>query len=145
MINGWTRRIGKCTISRRVFENVPEWPPPHHKHFTAFFPGPPGWADARREPLDFMVQGKINRGRRTNHPAGHHSIRTKQCPPPSSPHFFTGRMPFLPPNQPCQSTEGNKMCLSDFGENLWKLETAWNIRGNFAAHAGPYVKVSYNH
>jgi len=22
--------------------------------------------------------------------------------------FFTGRMPFLPPNQQCQSTEGNK-------------------------------------
>jgi len=26
-----------------------------------------------------------------------------------SPHFFTGRMPFLPPNQQCQSTEGKKM------------------------------------
>jgi len=61
------------------------------------------------------------------------------------PPFFTGRMPFLPPNQPCQSTEGNKMCLRDFRENSWKLETAWNIRGNFVAHAGPYVKVSYNH
>jgi len=27
--------------------------------------------------------------------------------------FFTGRMPFLPPNQLCQSTEGNKY-------NIWK-------------------------
>jgi len=35
--------------------------------------------------LDFMVQGKINRGRHTDHPAGRHSIRTNQCPPPSSP------------------------------------------------------------
>jgi len=25
-----------------------------------FFPGPPGCAGARRERLDFMVQGKIN-------------------------------------------------------------------------------------
>ena len=32
---------------------------------------------------------------------------TNQCPPPPSPHFFTGRMPFLPSNQQCQSTEGN--------------------------------------
>jgi len=24
----------------------------------------------------------------------------------TSPQFFTGRMPFLPPNQQCQSTEG---------------------------------------
>jgi len=56
----------------------------------------------------FMVQGKINRGRNTDHPAGRHSVRTNQCPPPPSPHFFTGRMPFLPPNQQCQSTEGNQ-------------------------------------
>jgi len=54
-----------------------------------------------------MVQGKINRGRHTDHLDGRHSIRTKLCPSPSSPMFFTGRMPFLPPNQQCQSTEGN--------------------------------------
>jgi len=35
-----------------------------HNHFMALFPGPPGWAGARRE-LDFMVQGKINWGRNT--------------------------------------------------------------------------------
>jgi len=33
----------------------------------------------------FMVQGKINRGRHTDHSAGRHSIRTNQCPPPPSP------------------------------------------------------------
>jgi len=59
---------------------------PHHNRFTALFPGQPGWADTRRELLDFMVQGKINRGRHTDHPAGCHSIWTNQCPPPSSPH-----------------------------------------------------------
>jgi len=79
---------------------------PQQNHFTALFLGPPGWAGARRELLDFMVQGKINRGRHTDHPAGRHSIRTNQCPPPPSP-IFTGRMPFLPPNQQCQSTEGS--------------------------------------
>jgi len=78
-----------------------------HNRFTALFLGSPGWASARRKLLDFMVQGKINRGRHTDHLAGRHSIRTNQCPPPSSPHFFTGRMPFLPPDQQCQSTEGN--------------------------------------
>jgi len=71
-------------------------PPPHHNRFTALFPGPSGWASARRELLDFMVQGKINRGRHTDHPYGRHSIRTKQCPPPPSPIFFMGWMPFLP-------------------------------------------------
>ena len=61
---------------------------PHHNRFMAIFPGPPGWAGARRELLHFMVQGKINRGRHTDYPAGRHSIRTNQCPPPPSPHIF---------------------------------------------------------
>jgi len=74
-----------------------------HNRSMALFPGPPGWAGAT-ELLDFMVRGKINRGRHTNHPAGHHSIQTKQCPPPSSLMSFTDRIPFLPPNQQCQST-----------------------------------------
>jgi len=46
-----------------------------HNRFTALFPGPSGWAGARRELLDFMVQWEIN----TDHPAG--------CPPPPSPIF----------------------------------------------------------
>jgi len=61
---------------------------PHHNRFTALFPGPLGWAGARRELLDFMVQVEINRGRHTDHPAGCHSIRTNQCPPLPSPHSF---------------------------------------------------------
>ena len=62
---------------------------PHHNRFTALFPGPPGWAGARRELLDFMAQGRINRGRHTDHPAGRHSIRTNQCPS-IIPHIFYG-------------------------------------------------------
>jgi len=71
----------------------------HHRHnrFTALLPGKPGWAGARRELLDFMVQGKINRGGRTNHPAGRHSIRTKHCPPPPAPIFY--RPDALPADQ----------------------------------------------
>jgi len=57
----------------------------HHNRFMALFLGPPGWTSARREPLDFMVHGKINRGRHTDHLAGRHSIRTNQCPPPPTP------------------------------------------------------------
>ena len=50
---------------------------PHHTTTVVLrlFPWPPGWDGARRELLDFMVQGKINRGRHTNHPDGRHSIR----------------------------------------------------------------------
>jgi len=88
---------------------------PTHTHtYTSvlrrFFRDHLGWAGARRELLDFMEQGKINKGRHTDHPAGRYFIRTKQCPSPPSP-IFTGRMPFLPPNQQCQSTEGNQHIL----------------------------------
>jgi len=44
--------------------------------YGPFFLGSPEWAGARRELLDFMVQWKTNRGRHTNHPAGHHTIWT---------------------------------------------------------------------
>jgi len=82
----------------------------HHNRFTALFPGPPGSAGPRRELLDFMVQGEINRGRHTDHPAGCHCIQTNQWPPPPhTPTYFTVRMPFLPSNQQCQSTEGNTL------------------------------------
>ena len=50
----------------------------------------PGWAGARRQLLDFMVQWEINRGRHTDHPAGRHAIQTNQCPPPPLPHIFYG-------------------------------------------------------
>jgi len=51
-------------------------------------------------------KGRLTGGRHTDHQAGCNSIRTKQFPPPPSPNYFTGRMPFLPPNEQCQSTEG---------------------------------------
>ena len=76
-------------LLRSIASSLFELPPPHQNRFTALFPGPPGWDGARRELLDFMVQGKINRGRHIDHPAGRHSIRTNQCPlPPSYPYFL---------------------------------------------------------
>ena len=65
----------KCTTTNRHH---------HNNRFTALFPGPPGWAVARRELLEFVVQGKIN----TDHPAGRHSVRTNKFPPPPSTHFL---------------------------------------------------------
>jgi len=81
--------------------------PPHHNRFTALFPRPPGWAGATRELLDFMVQAKINRGRHTDHRALGATPSWLTSAHHHHPPVFTGRMPFLPPNQQCQSTEGN--------------------------------------
>jgi len=84
----------------------------NHIHFTALFPGPPRWAGARRKLLDFMVQGKINRGKHTDHPAGRHSIRTNQCPPPPSPHILY-RPDALPVAQPTVSKHWRQLAHSD--------------------------------
>jgi len=72
--------------------------------FTALFPGPPRRAGARRELLDFMMQGKINRGR--------HTIRTNQYPHPPSPHIFYGP-DALPAAEPTVSKHWRQPVHSD--------------------------------
>ena len=62
-----------------------------------FFRDHPGEPVPEEKLLDFMVQGKINRGRHTDHPAGRHSIWTKQCQPPLSPHFLQAGCPSCRP------------------------------------------------
>jgi len=62
-----------------------------------FFRDNPGEPVPKEKLLDFMVQGKINRCRQTDHLAGCHSIRTNQCPPPPSSHFLQTRCPSCRP------------------------------------------------
>ena len=79
-----------------------------HTHLTALFPGLPRWAGTRTvKPMWILLKQEtvsrsgiswarcksVSRSRQITMPAPHHSI------------FFTGRMPFLPPNQQRQSTE----------------------------------------
>ena len=94
----------RTTLSSYVFaiKAYIDTTPAHHKRFTALFLGQPGWAGARSKLLDFIVQGKINRGRHTFYPAGHHSIQTNHCPLPLSPHIFY-RPDALPVAQPTVS------------------------------------------
>jgi len=87
--------IAIFVLKRDVKLKLPTTPP--HSRFTALFPGPPGWAGARRELLDFIVQGEISRGRYTDHLAGRHFIRTNQCPPPPSPIFLWAGCPSCRP------------------------------------------------
>ena len=83
-----------------------------HTRLRALFPGLPGWAGTRKvKPIWILLKQQTVSGsgiswaicksapssRQITTPAPHHSV-------------FTGRMPFLPPNQQRQSTEGTK-CL----------------------------------
>jgi len=84
-------------------------PPHHHNRFTALFPGVPGWAGARRELLDFMMQGRLTK-------ADILTIRTNQCLPPPSPHIFY-RPDALPDAQPPASKHWRQLAHSDYGED----------------------------
>jgi len=70
---------------------------------------------SRCQPKNFWtleMQRKINRGRHTDHSAGRHSIRTKQCPPPPSPDIFYGP-DALPAAQPTASKHWRQLAHSD--------------------------------
>ena len=81
-----------------------------HTRLTALCPGLPGWAGTRKaKPIWILLKQETVSG------SGISWAVCKSAPAPRSrqittpaPHrsVFTGRMPFLPPNQQCQSTEG---------------------------------------
>jgi len=55
-----------------------------------------------------MEQGKIMEAEAPTVRVGATPTGLTAPPPPQPPRFFTGRMPFLPPNQQRQSTEDFK-------------------------------------
>ena len=75
--------------------------PCHHttpsRPFYGPFSGTTRVSRYQKRTLDFMVQGKINRGIHTDHPAGRHSIRTNQCQPAPSTHFLQAGCPSCHP------------------------------------------------
>jgi len=81
--------------------------------FNGPFSGLPGWADTRKvnpiwillkqetvsgNGISWAICKSAPRSRQTTTPVPHHSV-------------FTGRIPFLPPNQQRQSTEGIMYCI----------------------------------
>ena len=71
-------------------------PPPPHP-FYGTFSGTTRVSRCQKRTSGLMEQGKINRGRQTDHPAGRYSSRTNQCPPPPSPIFLQAGCPSCRP------------------------------------------------
>jgi len=67
-----------------------------------------------------MVQGKINRVRHTDHPAGRHSIQTNQWPPPPSPNFLWAECPS------CRPTNSVKALKADSYTHMKSLARWWH-------------------
>ena len=107
--------FGSLVYICNVLLTLPTYYAKHtHTRLTALFPGLPRWAGTRTvKPIWILLKQETVSGsgiswaicksapccRQTTTPAAHHSV-------------FTGRMPFLPPNQQRQSTEGNTLCWS---------------------------------
>ena len=81
-----------------------------HTRLTALCPGLPGWASTRKaKPIWILLKQETVSGSGISWDICKSAPRSRQITTPA-PHrsgFFTGRMPFLPPNQQCQSTEGD--------------------------------------
>jgi len=99
--------IALCaTVAHNTAQNTTTTTQPFYGPFSDDLGEP---VPARKKPLDFMVQGEINRGRHIDHSAGRHYIRTNQCPTPQSPpHIFYEPDALPAANQQCQSTEGTE-------------------------------------
>ena len=73
-------------------------------HFNGHFPGGPGVAGSRMSPFWILLELSVMEVVMT---AGAISSGQNVTTNKPTPNCFTGRMPFLSPNQQCQSTEGN--------------------------------------
>ena len=79
-----------------------------HTRVTAPFPGLPGWAGTRKvKSIWILLKQETVSGSGISWAICKSAPRSRQMTTPAPTlSFFTRRMPFLPPNQQCQSTEG---------------------------------------
>ena len=89
-----------------------------HTHpFNGPFPGLPRWAGTRKvKPIWILLKQETVSGSGISWAICKSAPRTRQITTPATHHsIFTGRMPFLPPNQQRQSTEGS--CAQRYAHN----------------------------
>ena len=95
-----------------------------HTRLTALFPGLPGWAGTRKvKPMWILLEQETVSGSGISWAVCKSAPRSRQITTPAPHHsVFTGRMPFLSPNQERQSTEGKTInCIKILrsGRFLW--------------------------
>ena len=104
-----------------------------HKHtpINGLFPGLPGWAGTTKvKPIWILLKQETVSGSGISWAVckSAHCSRQKTTPAPHYSCFFTGRMPFLPPNQQCQSTEGYMITwLHDYLNNVHSVKSTYLI------------------
>ena len=91
-----------------------------HTRSTALCPRLPRWAGTRKvKPIWILLKQETVSGRGISWAIRKSALRSSQITMPA-PHrsvFFTGRMPFLPPNRQRQSTEGSSLEITSLRYN----------------------------
>ena len=100
-----------------------------HTHLTAFCLGLPGWASTRKvKSIWILLKWETMSGSGISWAICKSAPCTRQITMPAPHHSdFTGRMPFLPPNQQRQSTEA--LCIA------WLYQCVWAVCSMHAASA----------
>jgi len=81
-----------------------------HTKLTALCPGLPGWGGTKKaKPIWILLKEETVSGSGISWEICKTAPRSRQITMHPTAQFFTGRMPFLPPNQQCQSTEGKAL------------------------------------
>ena len=115
-----------CGIGLARYAKTLSWHTHTHTRLTALFPGLPGWAGTRKaKPNWILLKQETVSGSGfswamqvcTSFQTDNHTITSPL-------RFFTGWMPFLPPNQQRQSTEGKK---TDFKLTVTEYHCRINI------------------
>jgi len=94
-----------------------------HTRLTALCPGLPRWAGTRKvKPIWILLKQQTASGSGISWAICKSAPRSGQITMPA-PHrsVFTGRMPFLLPNQQCQSTDGKFLISVDVNNYSFKL------------------------
>ena len=102
--------------------------------FNSRCPGLPGWAGTRKvQPIWILLKQETVSGSGISWAVCKSAPRCRQITTPAPHHFFTGRIPFLPPNQQRQSSEGH-VALQLYHSNnfscLPQRSVEWTNSGN---------------
>ena len=75
-------------------------------HYSSHFPGGPGLVGTKISPFWILLELRMREMMVTNGAKWCAKLRSNCHHQQTIAHLFTGQMPFLSPNQQCQSTEG---------------------------------------
>jgi len=112
-----------------------------HTRLTALFPGLPRWAGTRKVKTNYWSKRQWVAWHQLGHMQVCTLLQTDTMPAPHH-SVFTGRMPFLPPNQQRQSTEGwisdmHHRCNLLIGQ-FWLSVFYWCFRTKAELHRAVY-------